>query len=95
MIHLQRATDKDFLCRVALRASPLWDWVDKRQIDRHAVSLAILYGTVKVLQWAMGFAAEHPDIDGLHMAAIMGAVTAPYMALQGAAIKFYFEARDK
>jgi hypothetical protein len=66
----------------------LWDWIDDRQIDKHLVSMAVLYGTVKVTQWAMVFASAHPD-SGMAIAS----VTAPYMGLQGAAIKFYFESR--
>lgn len=71
----------------------LWDWVDKRQIDKHVLSVGIFYGTVKLTGWAMLYASTHPDKPGIDIAAIIAAVTAPYMALQAAAIKFYFEAR--
>ncbi len=70
-----------------------WDWIDERDIDKHAVSLAILYGTVKVVAWAMEYAGAHADKSGVETAAVIAAVSAPYMALQAAAIKFYFEAR--
>jgi hypothetical protein len=70
-----------------------WDWIDDRDIDKHAVSLVILYGTWAITRWAMNF-AETGNRPGLEVAAIIGAVVAPYMALQGAAIKFYFAARD-
>lgn len=80
-------------CWLAQRASEFWDWVDKRDLDKHAVSLAILYGTVKVTAWSMHF-AEEGDRPGLEVAAIIGAVGAPYMALQAAAIAFYFRARQ-
>ncbi len=66
-----------------------WDWVDQREVDKHLVSMAILWGTVKVTEWAMAFAAAHPE----NYAAI-AAVTAPYCALQAAAIKFYFDNRN-
>jgi len=79
-------------CWLALRASEAWDWIDKRDIDKHTVSLAILYGTAVVTRWAMHF-AEHGDRPGLEVAAIIGAVLAPYMALQAAAIAWYFKAR--
>lgn len=71
----------------------LWDWVDRRQIDKHALSVGIFYGTVKLTEWAMLYAAAHPDKPGIDIAAIIAAITAPYMALQAAAIKFYFDAR--
>ena len=71
----------------------LWDWADKRDLDKHAVSVVVLYGTKVLTSWAMVFASSHPDKPGLEIAAIIGAVTAPYMVLQAAAIKFYFESR--
>lgn len=72
----------------------LWDWIDKRDIDKHAVSLAILWGTVKITEWSMGYANAHADAaNGMGIAAIIGAVSGPYMALQAAAIKFYFDSR--
>lgn len=70
-----------------------WDWVDDRDIDKHAVSLAILYGTMTILKWAMAFADTHPDKSGVEIAAIIAAVSAPYMALQTAALSFYFKSR--
>lgn len=69
----------------------LWDWIDKRQIDKHLVSMAILYGTWRITEWAMVFASSHSDLNG---AAVIAAVSTPYAALQGAAIKFYFDARN-
>ena len=69
-----------------------WDWIDKRQIDTHILSLCILYGTVKLVEWSVIFAATSAR-PGMEVAAIIAAVTTPYAALQGAAIKFHFEAR--
>jgi hypothetical protein len=89
----RRASDQGFMCQVARRASQFWDWIDNRNIDKHAVSLAILWGTIDIMKWAMHFAETHERLQGLEMAAIIGAVGGPYMALQAAAIKFYFEAR--
>ena len=91
----RRKVDQGPLCWIALRAAELWDWIDKRDIDKHMVAMVILFGTTKVLSWAMHFAETHERLSGLEMAAILGAVLAPYMALQGAAIKFYFDSRDK
>lgn len=97
MIESRRATDqrgwRAVTCWLAMRASDAWEWIDKRDIDKHLVSLAVLYGTVKITGWAMHF-AEHGDRPGLEVAAIIGAVSAPYMALQAAAIAFYFRARQ-
>lgn len=73
----------------------LWDWVDKRDIDKHVVTLAVLWGTKVLTDWAMMFAALHAAKPGLEIAAIIAAVTAPYMALQAAAIGFYFNTRGQ
>ena len=89
----RRATDAGWMCRMALRAAEFWDFIDKRQIDKHAVSLAILFGTVSITRWAQHY-AEHGDRPGFEVAAIIAAVSAPYMALQAAAIAFYFKARQ-
>lgn len=69
-----------------------YDWIDQRQVDKHAVSLVILFGTVLVTRWAMHF-AENGDRPGLEVAAIIAAVNGPYSLLQAAAIAFYFKAR--
>jgi len=93
MIEQRRSEDKGWLCWVAGRASECWDWIDKRDIDKHAVSLAILSGTVFITHWAMQY-AENGNRPGIEVAAIIAAVSAPYMALQAAAIAFYFRARQ-
>ena len=93
MIEQRRGEDRGWLCWVAMRCSQAWDWIDKRAIDKHAVSLAILYGTVKITSWSMHF-SENGDRPGLEIAAIIAAVGAPYMALQAAAIAFYFRSRQ-
>lgn len=76
-----------------LYCGTLWDWFDKRDIDKHIVTLAILYGTKMLTDWAMLFAATNAARPGIEIAAIIAAVTGPYMVLQTAAIKFYFESR--
>ena len=73
----------------------LWDWIDDRQIDKHIVAIIVLYGTKLITTWAMQFAVDHHNSDNaIGIAAIIGAVSAPYMALQAAVIKFYFESRN-
>jgi hypothetical protein len=73
----------------------IWDFIDNRDIDKHAVSLMVLWGTYKLTEWAMLYVSTCKDKSGVEIAAIIAAVTAPYMALQAAAIKFYFDARGK
>ena len=83
------------LCWFAWRGSDFWDFIDKRQVDKHAVSIGIFYGTIVVMRWAMAFVAENDQgtMTGIEMAAVIGSVVAPYMALQAAAVKWYFESR--
>ena len=73
----------------------LWDWFDNRQIDRHIASVAIFAVTWKLTEWAMTYAALHPDKPGLEVAAIIAALTGPWSLAQAAALKFYFDSRDK
>lgn len=93
MIEQRRSDDRGVLCWLAARASQAWDWIDRRAIDKHVVSVAIMYGTVRVTAWAMDFAETHGEKSGIEAAAIIAAVSAPYMALQAAAISSYFKAR--
>jgi len=80
----RRSTDK-----WAGRWSAFFDWIDERDVDKHAVSLAILAGTIQLTLWAEHF-AETGNRPGLEVAAILAAVFAPYMLLQGAALNWYF-----
>jgi hypothetical protein len=68
-----------------------WQWVDDHDIDKHVLSMFVFYGTIKMTDWAMMYAALSSTKTGMEVAAIIAAVTAPYMALQAAAIKFYFQ----
>lgn len=88
----RRREDGGWLCWLARRFSEAWDWIDKRDIDKHVVTLAILGGTAIITAWAMEF-SWYSSRPGLEIAAIIGAVAAPYMTLQAVAIKWYFEAR--
>ena len=90
---LRRRTDGGPLCWIALRLTELWDWIDKRDLDKHALSVGIFYGTIRVTSWAFTFAEAHMDKSGSELALVIAAVTAPYMALQAAALAFYFRAR--
>lgn len=94
MTENRRSTDNGFLCTLALRAGQFWDFVDKRDIDKHLISLAILVGTVIVTRWGMWFAENITGYTGTEVAMLIAAVLAPYMAMQAAALKFYFEARQ-
>jgi len=89
---MQRASDRGVLCQIALRASQLWDFIDQRQIDAHFLTLFIGWGTYRIMAWSMHF-ADASTRPGMEVAAILAAVLTPWAAVQGAAVKFYFDAR--
>lgn len=86
----RRRTDDGWLCWLALRSSEAWEWIDKRRIDRHLLSLGIFIGTINITMWAMEF-AWYSSRPGIEIAAIIAAVSAPYMALQSFAATSYFK----
>lgn len=70
-----------------------WDWVDTRDIDKHTVAMLTMYYMVYLIQWAEHFASTNVTKSGMEVAAIIAAVTAPYMAMQAVVLKFYFDFR--
>jgi hypothetical protein len=92
----RRASDS-WLFSILRFGAGVWDFIDRRDIDKHAVSLMILWGTWRLTEWAMNYAAVSSIAakNGVETAAVIAGVTAPYMALQAAAIKFYFVSRAK
>jgi len=77
-----------------------WKWFDSTDIDLWLISVFILYGTWRITSWAMDFAtgvysSATTEMSSVGMAAIIAAVTAPYMALQAAAIAFLFKNRSQ
>ena len=95
MIKHRRSADKEGVAKVtgwtATKASQTWDWIDKRQIVERFIALAVLYGTIEIVGWAMSFAEVHGEKTGSDAALIIASVSAPYMALQAAAIAFMFK----
>ena len=82
------------MCWLALRAGQFWDFIDKRQIDAHVYSCAILWGTVKITEWCMEYASLMQGRPGLEVAAVIGAILAPWTARQAEETKFRFDARS-
>lgn len=86
----KRATDKGFMCWVALRLADFWNFIDKRQIDMHVVCTVFLVGVIRITEWGMAFAHEHPQMSGTEMGIVIAAVLGPYMAVLAPVIKWYF-----
>lgn len=84
------------LCWVAQRFSDLWDFVDKRDIDKHALAwLTALCGWD--LTWEMidfANAALAAKVQLAEVAAVIAAIGAPYALFAGAVVKWYFERQD-
>ena len=81
------------MCVVALRASQLWDFIDQRDIDKHAMAWAVFGITCYLLQWTLNFVWVYPDKPGLEVAAIVGAIMATWTPVQAKVIQWYFASR--
>lgn len=107
-LHVDRAGDKGFWCSVARRFSDLWDFIDARDIDKHATALGVIlffmWGTVKLSMWGMQYADRWMDaakaghaIAGAEVALVLTPLFAPWSLLTGIVlsfvINFYFKAR--
>lgn len=55
------------------------------------MSIGVFYGTIRVIEWAMGFAEAHPEMDGVQMAAVIAAVLLPFSTMQSFVLKFQFD----
>lgn len=75
-------------------SATLWNFIDNRAVIRRVAFVWVLWMTSIVIYWAMDFADDHPDMDGLKMAAILGAVLTPWSAMQAAIFKFYSDSVD-
>jgi hypothetical protein len=90
--HARRAVDKN---AVAVASRTLWTWFERHHVDALAVIAVTLWLTVDVIQWAMMFADEHYSEQGLHIAAIIGAVLTPWGITQSFLFKFYADLKNR
>lgn len=72
--------------------SSCWDFIDKRDIDKHAVAWAVLAVTIKLMLWSISFASTSPR-SGSEIAEILAAVWGPWNIVQAGVIAWYFNAR--
>jgi hypothetical protein len=88
--------------------SEFWDFVDRRDIDKHVTAQVILWafllGTYQMTRWGFEFANDWLEasksgqaISGTEVAAVLAAIGGPWSLLVGAAlsivVKFYFKLR--
>lgn len=60
----------------------IWDWIDRRQIIRRAMTLGTFWLTVDTMRWFLVFAETSPR-TGTDIAAIIAAIGVPLAGLQG------------
>jgi hypothetical protein len=89
----RRTSDRGFWCLVAQRATDTWDFIDARDIDKHAMAWATFLMTCYIMQWVLTFVWLYPDKAGLETGLIIAAIMVPWTPLQAAVIKWYFNAR--
>ena len=88
----RREADKNV---VAVASRTLWAWIERHHIDALAVIVITLVMTVRVIGWATNFADTHYSEQGLHIAAIIGAVLTPWGIMQAAMFKFYADLKNR
>ena len=81
------------LYQLARLASLFWDFVDERDIDKHFMAWSVFGVSVHLMVWSAHFAitSQRPGLD---IAAILGAVWAPWNIVQAAVVAWYFRARS-
>lgn len=84
------------LCWVAARMSQLWDFIDKRDIDKHALAwlTAICGWSLTREMIDLGAAALAAKAPMTEVAAVIAAIGAPYAIFAGAMVKWYFERQE-
>jgi hypothetical protein len=92
--HTDRPGDHGFWCIVARRASDTWDFIDKRDIDKHTLVWAVYALAGYSVYWSMEFVWAHPDKPGLEVGAIVTAVNLPLSWVLAKVTDFYFRARQ-
>lgn len=92
----RRSADKSgwraVTCWIAQRLSEAWDWVDKRNIDLHAVLAVALWMTIRTVEWALDYATIYSEKPELAVGSTIAAVLTPVGLMQAALFKFYVDA---
>lgn len=68
------------------------DFIDNRDIDKHAVAVVVMTGQWRITEWAFKF-ADDSSRPGLEVAAIIAAVAGTYSLMTSVAVTFYFKTR--
>lgn len=76
-----------------MSADEFSQWEAKLGVRRTAMLFCTLWMTWEAFAWARSYASSVPTHDGLAVAAIIAAVTAPISYLQVAVFKAYLESK--
>jgi len=71
----------------------LWDWFDKRDVEKHLVAFLTLVVSYQVICWSMGYADRNHERTGTDISLVLAAINVPITAFQAAIVKWYFSAR--
>lgn len=93
MSNHRRAGDKGIWCVVAHRFSLLWDFIDKRDIDKHLMAWATFYITIYLVDWTLDYIYQHPEKSGAELGMVVAAYMVPWNLTQAVVIKWYYESR--
>lgn len=74
--------------------SRLWDWVDARAVVRRAMLGCTMWMVWRSTAWSMEYAASS-KLSGADIALVIGAATAPVVALLGYVFKVYATSRSE
>jgi hypothetical protein len=70
------------------------DFIDNRALVRRVAFFWAAWLLTDVIAWGKTFADHHPTMEGLQMAAIIGAIVGPVSATFAAVFKFYADSMD-
>lgn len=98
----ERSDDGGWCCWLATRAGQFWDFIDKRDVDKHAMAwllvIAGIAGTWYLIDWTLDYAYAHQDKSGVELGLVVAAYMIPWngvLAVVTFVIKWYFERQDK
>jgi len=71
-----------------------FEWLDKNHITHRAMVLYAFWFTFYIMAWCKNFAESKQGMDGMEIAAIISAITAPVAALNGWIFKVYSDRKN-
>lgn len=84
---------KSLIAAAVRLAGSVWDFIDKRDIDKHVTTWAVFSVTIKLLFWSITFATISTRPGG-EVAEIIAAIWAPWNIVQAAVLGWYFSRRN-